>query len=305
MGKVYRQQRIEGVTIPAIIHNRDYFWDNMAVYEDGTISCWERTDLGDVPRQISRGWLTPTVPEGKWLSVFQCCVMKIRTAKWNFDNASYYKFIKDTVRSINPEMANIFKMTDREKSFWKERRICLSADPVFCKTNPNAFGYSLLEGNDAHLFLRRDGKIQLTDIYSYEDGTFLVDALGEKYFTLSDIEKMFAEKTLCVAPEAGETVSLGALGEVECENVCAEIDNDGKLSEIRNKSLDAQGKPDAHKLCMDAYVAYLIEPSDYCKEKLREAYEAVPEHERCYLGDMDTRDSDFIRILYTDEKREV
>lgn len=31
----------------------------------------------------------------------------------------------------------------------------------------------------------------------------------------------------------------------------------------------------------------------------------VPEHERCYLGDMDTRDSGFQRILYTDDKREA
>ena len=34
MGKVYRQQRVEGITIPAIIHNGNYFYTNMAVYED-------------------------------------------------------------------------------------------------------------------------------------------------------------------------------------------------------------------------------------------------------------------------------
>ncbi len=51
--------------------------------------------------------------------------------------------------------------------------------------------------------------------------------------------------------------------------------------------------------------SYLVEPTDFYKEELRKAYEAVPEHERCYLGDMDTRDSDFRRILYTNDKREV
>jgi len=66
-----------------------------------------------------------------------------------------------------------------------------------------------------------------------------------------------------------------------------------------------QNKPDAHERCINAYHAYLVEPTDFYKEELRKAYEAVPEHERCYLGDMDTRDSDFRRILYTNDKREV
>ena len=42
------------------------------------------------------------------------------------------------------------------------------------------------------------------------------------------------------------------------------------------------------------------------REVLRKAYEAVPESERMYLGDMDSKDSDYRRILYyPDKKREV
>lgn len=49
MSKVYREQCIEGVTIPSIIHNSQYFWHNMAVYEDGTVSVWDKVDLDDIP----------------------------------------------------------------------------------------------------------------------------------------------------------------------------------------------------------------------------------------------------------------
>ena len=49
----------------------------------------------------------------------------------------------------------------------------------------------------------------------------------------------------------------------------------------------------------------MTDPCDYTKEKLRKAYEAVPEHERMYLGDMDSKDWDYHRILYSDKKREV
>ena len=157
-----------------------------------------------------------------------------------------------------------------------------------------------------NIFLRESGKITLTVLSCYGDGTFSVDGLGEEYLTMEDIERLFAERTLCAAPVSGETVTLGALGtaKVTAAPDLAVPDKD-KLEEIRNDSLQAQDKPDTLDLCREAYFAYLVEPCDFYKERLREAYEAVPEHQRCYLGDMDTRDTDYIRILYTNEKREV
>lgn len=304
MGKVYRRQRIEGVTVPAVIHNNQYFWHNMAVYEDGTVSCWNKTDLSDVPRQLSRGWLMPSVPVGKTLGVFHCCSLEILSARWSFNEESYCDFVAETVRSINPEMANIYETTPREREFWKERRIGFTAAPTYCKTGAGKIGYDMLDGENSHILLRRDGKIFLTELYAYSDGTFSIDDLGGKYFTLDDIEKMFYDKTLVTAPKDGETVTLGALGEAECKAVYS-VKRKDKLEEIKNSSLKAQKLPDAHDRCMESYFAYLVDPCDFTREKLREAYEAVPEHERCYLGNMDTRDSDFIRILQTDNKREV
>lgn len=45
MGNVYRKQLVEGVTIPAIIHNSSYFLIQMTVYEDGTVSCWRHLPM--------------------------------------------------------------------------------------------------------------------------------------------------------------------------------------------------------------------------------------------------------------------
>ena len=303
MGKVYRKQRIEGVTVPAVIHNGQYFWLNMAVYEDGTVSCWNKTDLSDVPYQLSRGWLTPFVPEGKGLSIYGLCWLEIVKADWSFDKDSYYKFIQKTVRSLNPEMANIYKTTDREKAKWKDYRVAFTADPTPCKIG-GKFGYQLLDGDSVNILLRNDGKITLTQMNIYADETFSIDALGEQFFTPQEIEKMFKDKTLCTSVEDGERVSFGALGSAECKTVSSTKPSE-KLKEIREKSLRVQNKPDAHERCQRAYHAYLVEPSAFNKEQLRKAYEEVPEHERIYLGDMDTRNTDFERILYTDEKREV
>lgn len=302
MGRVYRQQRIEGVTIPGIIRNGGYFWQDMAVYEDGTVSIWDKIDLDDVPGKLASKKLMFSVPDGKGLSVHALCSLEIVSAKWNYDAQSYFEHIVETVKSINPEMANIYKTTPRERAKWKEHHVGFSASPTPCKLGAR-FGYDLLEGDNAHILLRNDNRLLLTELYCYTDETFSIDGL-EGYFTLEDIEKMFKDKTLATKPNDGEKVYLGDLGVAETETVYAVSAKD-KLAELKNKSLRVQGKPDAHDAAIKAYHAYLVEPTDFYREKLREAYEAVPEHERCYLGDMDTRDGDFRRILYSDKKREV
>lgn len=305
MGKVYRRQTIEGVTVPAIIHNMSYFWENMAVYEDGTVSCWTKSDLSEVPRQLSCGWLAVSVPEGKSISVHGACCFEIVNAEWSFTKESYYDFIVETVRSMNPEMANIYETPEYERRKWEELRIKFTAAPTPCKVAETKFDYKLIDGKSSNVFLRVDGALLLTVLNAYSDGWFSVDGLDEKFLTFDDIEKLFADKELCTAPKVGDIVSLGALGKAECADSYSVVKRKEKLKEIENMSLKVQKKPDAHERCKNAYHEYLVDPSDFNKEMLRKAYEAVPEHERCFLGDMDSRDSDFRRILYSNSKREV
>ena len=303
MGKVYRRQRIEGVTVPAVIHNRQYFWLNMAVYEDGTISCWEKTDLCDVIRQLERGWLTFGVPAGSALSVHGLCTLDIISANWKFDNESFRQFIETTVRSINPEMANIYETTPREKEKWKGLPVSLSASPTPFKAGEK-FCCQTLDGEQMNVFLRHNGEILLTSVTAYSDGTFSVDSLdGEEYISTERIRELFKEDTLCVSPNDNETVSFGALGTAVCKANYT-VKKAEKIKEIENASLRLMKKPDAFQNAKNAYIAYLIEPTEPNKEKLRLAYESVPEHQRMYL-DMVARDRDYIRILYTNEKREV
>lgn len=74
---------------------------------------------------------------------------------------------------------------------------------------------------------------------------------------------------------------------------------------IREMVLDITGEETAHNKCVKAYHESLEYPSDLRRELLRKAYEAIPESERMFLGDMDSKDGDYRRILYHPEKREV
>ncbi|HKQ72547.1 MAG TPA: hypothetical protein VJ810_02390 [Blastocatellia bacterium] len=56
--------------------------------------------------------------------------------------------------------------------------------------------------------------------------------------------------------------------------------------------------------CRECYEAFLAAPTVANREALREAYEAVPEHNRAYLGDMDTKDVPIRMIIYGKQELE-
>ncbi len=69
---------------------------------------------------------------------------------------------------------------------------------------------------------------------------------------------------------------------------------------------ELSGNETSLEKCRNAYYQYLIYPDEETREQLKQAYESVPEHERIYLGDMDTRDTDYQRIIYhPNEKRSL
>lgn len=306
MGMVYRRQRIEGVTIPAIIHNRNYFLVDMAVYEDGIIGCWHKSDLQQFKEDLKKGWVVPSIPNGQTLSVHALGDFQILDAHWKYDAQRFYYYVEEVVRSLNPEMVNLYHTTQREIKKWEKARVAWSAVPTPCKLK-NTFGYNLLKGRNSYIFCRQNGILYLTTLTSYEDRTIQIKSLGDQFFTMEEVNLFFADKTLCTFPEDKEWVMIQGLGEILLtSDSYSQIPSKEKQKEIAETLTNLSGEKDAHARCIDAYYEYLINPCEWNRENLRKAYESVPEHERMYLGDMDNRDSDFIRILYEPErKREV
>lgn len=303
MNCVYRKQRIEGTVVNGIIKNGSYFFSLFGVYEDGVVNCWHKKDLWQFEEELKRQWVVPSVPVGKSLSIFELGNFVIQDAVWQYDEKGYYQHIKNVVKSLNPEMQNLYRTTQREIEKWENYRVSFMADfTPFRVKQP--FGYSTIDGDKCHIFYRENGNLYLTMLSVYEDGTLQI-GLKEQYYTWEEIETMFNEKILCVKPNKNEWVHIPDLGQVLFgEDVYSVSLKDKKASilELRKKVMKEQT---THEICVQAYHDYLEYPCEETKATLKTAYEAVPEMERCYLGDMDTRDSDYIRILYTNEKREV
>ena len=256
-------------------------------------------------QDLQKGWVVPALPIGQALNIHGLGEFEVRQAKWRYDAQTFYQHVEDMVRRLNPEMGNLYRQSPREAAKWAQRRVSWSASPIPYKVM-GSFGYRLTDGDMVNVFYRGVEGTQLTTLTAYGDKTVQISACGERYFSPEEIEEMFAEGTLGAGPQDGaEWVTIEDFGRLLLAPDLAAVTAADKRQEVVQLIKRASGEADAHAQCMAAYYAYLTAPGEWTRERLREAYEAVPEHERMYLGDMDSRDGDFRRILYTSQKREV
>lgn len=125
--------------------------------------------------------------------------------------------------------------------------------------------------------------------------------LEKEYFSLEEIKDMFDKNILTT--EVKDKFFIKDFAEIKVESIDYFVEKSQKFKEIEDMMKKVCGEKTTLELCREAYYKYLTDTCDYTKEKLRKAYEAVPEHERMYLGDMDSRDWNYQRILYSDEKK--
>lgn len=301
MGKIYRYQRVEGKYFPGIINNVNYFFTTVALYEDGVIDCWKKVEFQDIKNVIEKGWLCCEAPNGKNISIFQVGNYTIKSAKWKYNKETYYKTIIDNLKELNPKIENINKITREipEEDYKKE--ILFLSKPFRLEHKINF--HQWFNGDNTFIFYNLGGQLYLTTLTAYEDKTFEIGLLEEKYFSLEEIKEMFEKNILTT--EVKDRFFIKNFAEIEIEKINYFVEKSQKFKEIEDMMKKVCEEETTLELCREAYFEYLADPCDYTKEKLRKAYEAVPEHERMYLGDMDSKDWDYRRILYSDEKREV
>ena len=216
------------------------------------------------------------------------------------------KHILEIVKTLNPEMKNIYTETPRIKEKWDKARVRFSDNPIDCKL-AHEFGYSSTDGESNFIFYNQKGKSCITFLAVYEDKSFRIGAIPDREFTFAQVEEMFQKGILSTTVDENIWIEIEHLGKVKLSAFSTGIvSTEEKLKELEERMKKLANEPTAHDICIEAYHNYLELPCEENRETLRKAYENVPEHERCYLGDMDARDTDYIRILYNPKsKREV
>lgn len=305
MHKIRREKTIEGTTIPGFIRNGQYFYINVDIYEDGMVNCWELADLKGVREKIDLEWLTPKVPDGESISIFGLGDYQTIGGTWNYDAHSYYDYITQMVQQLNPGMDNIYEISFAEKMKNEKYKIVQSpyAQDFYVTSE---VGYKTVTGEGFFIFMHYEDANYLVYLTVYKDGTIeCQNASFQKMLRLEELEELFSNGTFFTTLTAPTNITLDHLGDVVMTNGSYIIDITDKYKQVLDIYQKLNKHPGLLDICRKRYYKYLEHPIEEHKENLRIAYEAIPEHERMYLGNMDIRDEDYIRILYTEEKRQV
>ena len=146
-----------------------------------------------------------------------------------------------------------------------------------------------------------NGSYFLTDLTIYEDGD--IDCWGIVSFEefLQKVEQGWVTVEL---PQSDNLeISIHGLGEVSpgytYQNYKSNADLIAEVQDILN---ELNGLPDSSKLCRAAWEDYQLEPTEEKCIALRQAYEVIPRHKRCYvLNDQDRKDYPIRRVIYPDD----
>ncbi|KOR90197.1 DUF7638 domain-containing protein [Paenibacillus solani] len=307
MKKIRRSKIVEGTSIPGVICNGgQYFYIDVDIYEDGMTNCWELVDLKGLRNKIDSNWLTAIVPVGRNFSIHSLGSFQVKEAVWKFDQDSYYEHIGQTIRMMNPEFVNIYEVSEREQEQQEARRVAHSPQSTEFYVKSEMF-YQTVEGDGFHIFMKYEGANYLIHMNVYQDGQVMIYNLPEEVqCNIDEASAWFQDGTLFTRFDGDIPIRILGLGEVTLSEPLYAAEIEEKFKELIDIHKKLNGEKSTHEECRDAYYLYLETPTEFYRENLREKYERVPEHERMYLGDMDSKDWDYQRILYRpDEKREV
>lgn len=307
MSKIRRTKTIEGIKVPGFICNGGrYFFNYIDVYEDGMVNCWELVDLEGLTEKLDIGWLVPKVPLGEGISIHGLGYYKVVAADWQMNKTRYQDYIHDKVRGLNPSFTNIYQISNEEKKLWQERRVKYSPSPEdFVVTQE--VGYSTEPGDGFTIFMKHRGRNYLVRLLVYRHDTVICYCPHfELTFKLDQMRKLWDEGIFFTSIKTRTPIiwdDLGILTVIDGGYAC---DVEEKFKEFMDISSRVKGEKSVIEKCREAYFNYLEYPNEYTRSKLKEAYEIVPEHQRMYLGDMDNKDYDYVRIIYhPEQKREV
>lgn len=302
--KVARTRVIEGFSIPAIIHNSSYFFVDLIVYEDGTVECWELTDLSLFRKKLDQGWVKLSIPNGKSISIHGLGSWKIDEGSWHFDKESFYEYVVSIIKKLNPKSQNFYKIYERKvngvmimesgrgKIYEEQKRFAQDVFPP------------RINGESFDLFFKQNNKYFLVNLIVFGDNKIQVHRLPEIIeLDFQEIQKQVeAGNLLTEIPESSvvEIYGLGSFKTLSSDYPCAKIED--KLLEIRDLIEKLNNRPDSIEICRQLFEEYIKNPTVEVKEKLKIAYENIPEHMRAYIGDMDVKDTAVRMIIYGEDE---
>ena len=301
---ITRTETFEGFSIPGIIHNMQYHFTDIQVYSDGLISCWEMVDLSMLKDKINKGWIVTKIPDGESISIFSLGHWQIEQGKWEHTKESLYEFFQSLVKRLNPTLENLHNYKGNNSKTIGKASVAkhfIPSPKPYHYDNPESILPNKVNGEKFHFFFRNnDDKTYLTELSIYTNGRVELTNLPSKIvLDISDVKDLMDKELLVTDIKIGETITILNLGSFKIKSGSG-VDIKFKLNELMDKLNELNGKENSIAKCARIFEEYKSNPTVKLKNELKEAYEAVPEHQRIFVGTMDTKDYEVRQIIYGD-----
>jgi len=152
----------------------------------------------------------------------------------------------------------------------------------------------LIKGTYLQAFIKNGRHFFVTEIKIYKDG--LIDCWGE--VDLEGFKEKVRSGWIRTRLPEGARISMMTSGlNFDATNINAKVEEEEFIKEVEDVLRRFKGELTTSQICHTAMKQYNEHPTEDNKDLLRQAYEAVPKHRRMFLGDMDSKDWEFRKVL--------
>ncbi len=297
VGKTY------GRSISLFINNWQCHLTTVDVYQDGAIDCWGFVDRDLFRVKLQSRWVVPAPKADQNLSVFNFGFTGVREGQWIQTCTSIAHEVESVVQALNPKLHGLLDMQGsdtEERGKVRYAKLGLFGKKTYRK---DTTGTADILGDSVPILRVAGDAFELTRLVVYADGVCQLGS-DEKLVPIDSLPSLYDGGKICNTASCGSRIVLPGLGEFSTTTDFGCVSVHDRIGELHDKLNELNGKASIVTTCAKLFERYEQEHSLEAKEALREAYEAVPEHLRCYCGDMDTRDTVIRAVLYGEDTYE-
>ena len=290
-----------GVAIPIFIRNMQYHLTTADVYADGAIHVWEFVDLSLFDEKLRKGWVWPAPPEGGRISIFNLGFSDCVDGNWQHTPQSIRSEVHKALKSLNPDLKGLIDMHGSNvEQTGKVRTMKMGGGlsrPPIKRSNEGSIDFGK---EKIPVFVAEGTQFRLEPLFVFADGSLRIGA-HEPFVNLEYVKDAFLTGRLTTQVPDASRITIEGLGSFTTARGMWNVKPEERLREIENTANQLKGEQDPIVICRAAFAAFHKDPILENRAALKIAYEAVPEHLRCYCGDMDSKDSLIRRALQNDD----
>ncbi len=176
-----KTEKLKRVFVPAIINSEaSFFFVDLQVFGNARLDYWTCEDIKHFEKDVKQGCITPDMPSGCCISIHNLGEWRINKGKWLFDRESFIKYILKTIKTLNPKSLE----------------------------NGNGTFYKKIKDKEINLFFKTKLEYNLVRLDIYDENSIIVNRLEKPFkITLSQLEKMIAEKEIISQPANGSKIN--------------------------------------------------------------------------------------------------